>query len=106
MVSPNDPVVQPSPLVSELRTLLEANRVPSWINDSIVAIVEGWTEMKTEKGVFVLVGHNPETNEVVINLDRHRTGHITFSPRQARDLARLLNERADELEKQDPDIPF
>lgn len=37
-----------------------------------------------------------ELGEVVINLDKDRTGHIVFSPDQARNLARVLQEKATE----------
>lgn len=47
---------------------------------------------------YLEVGIN-ETGEVVINLDHDRTGHINFSPRQARTLAALLNKKACEAER-------
>jgi hypothetical protein len=46
----------------------------------------------------LMVGINPDRMEVVINLDRDRTGHITFSPDQARYLARLLITKADDID--------
>lgn len=47
---------------------------------------------------FLMVGIDPHRMEVVVNLDRDRTGHITFSPDQARYLARLLNEKASDID--------
>lgn len=52
---------------------------------------------------FLEVGHN-DKGEVVINHpdlkpDENGVGHIVFSPAQARNLARLLLERADVAEK-------
>jgi hypothetical protein len=47
---------------------------------------------------YLMVGIDPYRGEVVINLDHDRTGHITFSPSQARQLASLLNRKADELQ--------
>lgn len=44
------------------------------------------------------IGTN-EQGEVVINLDKDRTGHIIFSPRQARALAAALFRQAEEAEK-------
>jgi len=48
---------------------------------------------------YLEVGTN-ETFEVVVNLDRERRGigHIVFSPKQARHLARLLHDMADRAE--------
>lgn len=51
----------------------------------------------------LLVGAN-EQGEIVINFDRAAVdaegrGHIVFSVRQARNLARLLNRQARELER-------
>jgi hypothetical protein len=44
---------------------------------------------------FLEVGVS-DANEVVINLDHERTGHITFSPPQARNLAGILLAKASE----------
>jgi hypothetical protein len=51
---------------------------------------------------YLEVGITPDTHEVIINLDRDRNGigHIVFSPRQARMLARLLNKKARDAEKE------
>lgn len=43
---------------------------------------------------YLAVGVNDD-GEVVINLDHDRTGHIVFSPTQARNLAHLLLKQAD-----------
>ena len=43
------------------------------------------------------VGIN-HSGKVVVNLDHEQTGHIVFSPDQARHLASLLNEKADDAE--------
>jgi hypothetical protein len=48
-------------------------------------------------GGHLLVGQNTR-GEVVINLPRDMTGHLVFSPHQARGLADLLTKNADELE--------
>ncbi len=50
----------------------------------------------------LMVGIDPENREVVVNLDRDRNGvgHITFSPDQARNLARLLIEKAADIDLQ------
>lgn len=55
---------------------------------------------------YLMVGTN-EQGEVVVNLDRDRTGHIVFSPAQARTLAALLLKKAAEAvdPKQSPRIP-
>lgn len=44
---------------------------------------------------YLMVGTN-ERGEVVVNLDRDRTGHIVFSPGQARTFAALLLKKAAE----------
>ncbi len=49
-------------------------------------------------GGFLHVGFDPTINEVIINLDKDRTGHLTFSPKQARQLAALLTKKAAEVE--------
>lgn len=54
--------------------------------------------MRERAGGYLMVGIDPVTGEVVVNLDRERTGHLTFSPQQARDLADLLRKKADEAE--------
>lgn len=46
---------------------------------------------------FLEIGIN-ERHEVVINLDKDRTGHIVFSPNQARLLGNLLLKKADEAD--------
>lgn len=53
--------------------------------------------MKHRKAIggYIEIGIN-DKNEVVINLDRDRTGHIVFSPQQAMLLARILQEKASE----------
>lgn len=48
-------------------------------------------------GGHLLVGQNTR-GEIVINLPRDMTGHLVFSPHQARGLADLLNKNADELD--------
>jgi len=45
----------------------------------------------------LMVGTNQD-GEVVVNLDRDRTGHIVFSANQARNLAEILLRKADEAE--------
>jgi hypothetical protein len=61
----------------------------------------------SEKG-FLEVGAN-EDGEVVLNLDQDRTGHIVFSPDQARRLARLLWAKAMDADNQlkavEPEFP-
>lgn len=49
-------------------------------------------------GGALIVGIDPHRREVVINLDYERTGHLTFSPNQARGLAGILKRKADEIE--------
>jgi hypothetical protein len=49
-------------------------------------------------GGFLQVGINHD-GEVVVNLDHDRTGHIVFSPAQARAFARLLQAKAQEAEQ-------
>ena len=57
-------------------------------------------ELRTPpQGGFLEVGIDPRRGEVVVNLDRDRTGHITFTPDQARQLAALLVKKADETEE-------
>ena len=46
---------------------------------------------------FLHVGIN-ENSEVVVNLPKDMTGHIVFSPNQARDFARVLLKQADSAE--------
>jgi hypothetical protein len=50
---------------------------------------------------YLEIGINPETFEIVINLDEDRNGigHVTFSPDQARNLASILIRKADEVDK-------
>lgn len=55
-------------------------------------------EPRDRVGGYLMVGVNDD-GEVVINLDHDRTGHINFSPRQARQLAALLNKKASEAER-------
>lgn len=54
---------------------------------------------------FLKIGTNGK-GEVVINLDKDRTGHIIFSPAQASALAMVLrrkaNEAVEELETKQP----
>ena len=47
---------------------------------------------------YLEVGTNGR-GEVVINLDHDRTGHVVFSPEQARALAHLLLKKAIEAEQ-------
>lgn len=54
-------------------------------------------EAGEQKGGHLEVGIN-EQHEVLINLDRDRTGHIVFSPEQARQLAAVLTKKAAEAE--------
>jgi hypothetical protein len=51
---------------------------------------------------FLQVGVN-DHGEVIINLDKDRTGHITFSYSQARNLAHVLLSKAEESKKQTQD---
>lgn len=46
---------------------------------------------------YLEVGIN-DRGEVVVSLDKDRTGHIIFSPNQARNLAALLIKKAGEAE--------
>jgi hypothetical protein len=48
---------------------------------------------------YLMIGTNGR-REVVVNLDRDRTGHIVFSPGQARTLAALLLRKADDADQQ------
>src|SRR5688572_1882837 len=62
------------------------------------------SEMRNEVGGFLEVGAN-EDGEVVINhpdlnADANGVGHIVFSPSQARHLARLLTENADQIDRE------
>lgn len=102
-MSPDDPIVVHSKLVEDVLGPLEGAGVPTEINDSIVAIIEWWErgayviDYSRKPGTgFLLVGH--DNREVVVNLDRDRTGHLTFSPQQARDFAWLLVKQADALD--------
>lgn len=52
----------------------------------------------------VMVGLTEAGDDVVINLDRDRTGHIVFSPDEARGLARLLTQKAREVDGSRDDI--
>jgi len=54
--------------------------------------------MADQKQGFLSVGIDPNLREVVINLDHDRTGHITFSPEQARQLAATLVKKASEAD--------
>jgi hypothetical protein len=54
---------------------------------------------------YLEVGRTQDTHEVVINHpdlepDENGVGHLTFTPDQARNLAKLLNYQADESEKE------
>jgi hypothetical protein len=49
-------------------------------------------------GGYLMVGYDHE-GQVVVNLDHDRTGHLIFSPAQARHLARLLVAKAQEAEQ-------
>jgi hypothetical protein len=100
LTSSVDPLVAASKLVELLRTTFEQHEVPAWIQDSIVVMIESWedermpSQAEVQAGAgFVTVGHN-DRGEVVVNLDRDRTGYIVFSPQQARDFASLLARRA------------
>lgn len=60
-------------------------------------------ESNAEKiGGYLMVG--TLNGEVVVNLDRDRTGHLTYSPRQAREFAKLLEKKAAEVEAANPDL--
>lgn len=49
---------------------------------------------------YLEFGVDPVRSEVVINLGHGlTTGRVTFSPAQARNLAHLLNTKADEIEQ-------
>ena len=50
-------------------------------------------------GGFLEVGTNGK-GEIVVNLDQDRTGHIIFSPEQAKHLANLLFEKAQDAIKE------
>lgn len=50
---------------------------------------------------FLEVGVNGQ-RQVVINLDHDRTGHVVFSPSEARTLAGILSRKAKEAEKKAP----
>jgi len=54
-------------------------------------------EAGEESAGHLEVGTNEE-HEVVVNLDHDRTGHIVFSPSQARQLAAVLTKKAAEAE--------
>lgn len=54
-------------------------------------------EAGEERSGHLEVGIN-ERHEVVVNLDHDRTGHIVFSPDQARQLAAVLTKKAAEAE--------
>lgn len=47
----------------------------------------------------LMVGTNGN-GEVVVNLDQDRTGHIIYSPAQARQFASLLCKKADEADSE------
>lgn len=47
---------------------------------------------------FLEIGINNK-NEVIINLDKDRVGYIKFTPEQARQLAVVLNKKAEEAEE-------
>jgi hypothetical protein len=53
----------------------------------------------------LLVGMNEAETMVVIDLGRDMTGHVVFSPDQARQLAGLLRQKADECAKKPTDPP-
>jgi hypothetical protein len=55
--------------------------------------------MASENGSgYLEVGTN-EAHEVVVNLPRDMTGHVVFSPEQARDLAKTLTGRAADADR-------
>lgn len=54
--------------------------------------------MNDNTGGTIEVGHT-EQGEVVLNLDKDRTGHLIFSPAQARTLASSMLRKADEAER-------
>jgi hypothetical protein len=59
-----------------------------------------WASPQDESGpgfLTVGTGDGPKP-EVIINLDHDRTGHVTFSPDEARGLAALLMKKATEAE--------
>lgn len=99
---PNEPVIDPSPLVNAVLGHLEDAGCPTELNDSVVAIIEWWERGSHEinyssGGGFLLVGADPNrgaSGEVIVNLDRDRTGHITFSPEQAIGFAANLLDKA------------
>jgi hypothetical protein len=94
----------------EIQSLREEGRlanIPDAVNGFLLEMMlRDWQQMKaspaTEKHGFLEVGIDPNLHEVVINLDRDRTGHVTFSPQQARYLADVLKKKATEAEETDP----
>lgn len=72
-------------------------------HESIVRIIEWWESGSHEinyssGGGFLLIGYDPDRHEVVMNLDKDRTGHLNFSPSQARHLAFNLLDKARALD--------
>jgi hypothetical protein len=100
---PDTNFVDASKLVDSVLALLEEAGAPTELNDSIVAIIEWWERGSHEinysgGGGFLLVGADPDRGAVIVNLDRDRTGHLTFSPDQARAFATNLIDKASKID--------
>lgn len=63
--------------------------------------------MSDHVAVYLQIGISDDFREVVMNLDKERdgVGHIVFSPQQARALAKLLIEKATQIENHNHGIP-
>lgn len=65
----------------------------------VTTIESNQTVSNESIGGYLMIGTDGH-GEVVINLDHDRTGHIIFSPAQARELAAKLLSKATEAEQE------
>ena len=94
-----------SALIEDIRSKLNEAKAPAEITDSIIRILEWWdggsveiNYTKSPGAGFMLIGVDPHRGEVVMNLDRDRTGHIAFTPDQARAVAQKMITKAFEVD--------
>jgi len=103
---PRDDVPVPSELVEKISILLEEAGCPERIVDSVNRIIEFWESGECPvdydtngKAGFMLIGFSDRSREVVVNLGEDRTGHIHFTPEQARAHAALMISKAEACER-------
>lgn len=108
MPSENPREVTPaqSELITKIVSLLEEAGCPQRINESICRYIEFWERGEVQKDYdtnhkagLLLIGFSDRLREVVVDLGEDRTGHMCFTPEQARAYAALMITKASECEE-------